>query len=112
MLADRGYQEVVNFAFVERPGKPISRQRNPDPPGQPDRQPDGVMRSSLFGGLVATLVTNLKRKQTASACSKSAAPSIATPTASRSRASASRGSWPAWPSVAPAGRLGQRGAQG
>src|SRR5574343_389851 len=68
MLADRGYQEVVNFAFVEaaweadfsgnttevdliRLANPIASQM-------------AVMRSSLFGGLVSNLVTNLKRKQT------------------------------------------------
>ncbi len=64
MLADRGYQEVVNFAFVEeaweadfagntdliRLANPIASQMS-------------VMRSTLFGGLVANLVTNLKRKQ-------------------------------------------------
>ena len=64
MLADRGYQEVVNFAFVEeaweadfagngdliRLANPIASQM-------------AVMRSSLFGGLISNLVTNLKRKQ-------------------------------------------------
>ncbi|UCV29952.1 phenylalanine--tRNA ligase subunit beta [Ferribacterium limneticum] len=68
MLADRGYQEVVNFAFVEaaweadfaanvteaeliRLANPIASQM-------------AVMRSTLFGGLISNLVTNLKRKQT------------------------------------------------
>jgi phenylalanyl-tRNA synthetase beta chain len=64
MVADRGYQEVVNFAFVEeaweadfagngdliRLANPIASQM-------------AVMRSSLFGGLISNLVTNLKRKQ-------------------------------------------------
>ncbi len=67
MLADRGYQEVVNFAFVEdaweadfagkveeaeliRLANPIASQM-------------AVMRSTLIGGLVANLVTNLRRKQ-------------------------------------------------
>ena len=67
MFADRGYQEVVNFAFVEaaweadfagkvaesdliRLANPIASQM-------------AVMRSNLFGGLIANLVTNLKRKQ-------------------------------------------------
>jgi len=68
MLADRGYQEVVNFAFVEeaweadfaanvaeaeliRLANPIASQM-------------AVMRSTLFGGLISNLITNLKRKQT------------------------------------------------
>ena len=64
LLVDRGYQEVVNFAFVEeaweadfaanadliRLANPIASQM-------------AVMRSTLIGGLVANLVTNLKRKQ-------------------------------------------------
>ena len=64
MLADCGYQEVVNFAFVEevwetdfaanehliRLANPIASQLS-------------VMRSSLIGGLVANLTSNLKRRQ-------------------------------------------------
>jgi len=64
LLVDRGYQEVVNFAFVEeaweadfaanaqliRLANPIASQM-------------AVMRSTLIGGLVSNLVTNLKRKQ-------------------------------------------------
>lgn len=64
LLVDRGYQEVVNFAFVEeaweadfaanadliRLANPIASQM-------------AVMRSTLFGGLISNLVTNLKRKQ-------------------------------------------------
>jgi phenylalanyl-tRNA synthetase beta chain len=64
LLVDRGYQEVINFAFVEeaweldfaanaeliRLANPIASQM-------------AVMRSTLFGGLIANLVTNLKRKQ-------------------------------------------------
>lgn len=64
LLVDRGYQEVVNFAFVEeaweadfaantdliRLANPIASQM-------------AVMRSTLFGGLVSNLQTNLKRKQ-------------------------------------------------
>ena len=65
LLVDRGFQEVVNFAFVEesweadfaanadliRLANPIASQM-------------AVMRSTLFGGLIANLLTNLKRKQT------------------------------------------------
>jgi len=64
ILADRGFQEVVNFAFVEdawesdfaanttqiRLANPIASQMS-------------VMRSTLIGGLVANVITNLKRKQ-------------------------------------------------
>lgn len=64
VMADRGYQEVINFAFVEeswetdfadkqqliRLANPIASQMS-------------VMRSTLIGGLIANIVTNLKRKQ-------------------------------------------------
>jgi len=64
MLADRGYQEVVNFAFVEeaweadfaanprliRLANPIASQLS-------------VLRSTLIGGLLGNLQTNLKRRQ-------------------------------------------------
>lgn len=64
ILADSGYQEVVNFAFVEegwerdfadngqliRLANPIASQLS-------------VMRSTLIGGLIANVATNLKRRQ-------------------------------------------------
>ncbi len=64
ILADCGFQEVINFAFVEeaweadfagnadliRLANPIASQMS-------------VMRSTLLGGLVANIVVNLKRKQ-------------------------------------------------
>jgi phenylalanyl-tRNA synthetase beta chain len=64
ILVDHGFQEVVNFAFVEeaweadfaanvdliRLANPIASQLS-------------VMRSTLIGGLVANVATNLKRKQ-------------------------------------------------
>lgn len=64
MLADCGYQEVINFAFVEeawevdfagnqqliRLANPIASQLS-------------VMRSTLIGGLLANVATNLKRRQ-------------------------------------------------
>ncbi len=64
LLVDRGYQEVINFAFVEeaweadfaanadliRLANPIASQM-------------AVMRSTLFGGLISNLRTNLNRKQ-------------------------------------------------
>lgn len=68
IFADRGFQEVINFAFVEasweadfsthggetqmiRLANPIASQLS-------------VMRSTLIGGLIENLQTNLKRKQT------------------------------------------------
>jgi phenylalanyl-tRNA synthetase beta chain len=64
LLVDRGYQEVINFAFVEEAWEAdfaanadLIRLANPIA-GQM-----AVMRSTLFGGLIANLVTNLKRKQ-------------------------------------------------
>lgn len=64
ILADRGFQEVVNYAFIEeswekdfadnsaliRLANPIASQMS-------------VMRSTLIGGLLTNVVTNLKRKQ-------------------------------------------------
>lgn len=63
-LADSGYQEVINYAFVDeawegdfadnqalvRLANPIASQFN-------------VMRSTLIGGLISCLVANLRRKQ-------------------------------------------------
>ena len=64
LLIGRGFQEVINFAFVEKNweadfsdnshliclANPISSQMS-------------VMRSTLLGGLVANVATNLKRRQ-------------------------------------------------
>lgn len=64
ILADSGYQEVINYAFVDevweadfadnhaliRLANPIASQLN-------------VMRSTLIGGLVSCLAANLRRKQ-------------------------------------------------
>jgi phenylalanyl-tRNA synthetase beta chain len=64
LLVDRGYQEVVNFAFVEE-GWEADFSANTDPIrlANPIASQMAVMRSTLFGGLVANLLTNLKRKQ-------------------------------------------------
>ncbi len=67
MLADRGYQEVINFAFVETAweadfaGK--TEERDLIRLANPIASQMAVMRSTLIGGLVANLVTNLRRKQ-------------------------------------------------
>ncbi len=64
LLADRGYQEVVNFAFVEEAWEAdFAANTNPIRLANPIASQMAVMRSSLIGGLVANLVTNLKRKQ-------------------------------------------------
>ena len=64
LLVDRGYQEVVNFAFVEETweadfaaNEQLIRLANPIASQM------AVMRSTLFGGLISNLQTNLKRKQ-------------------------------------------------
>src|SRR5574343_974664 len=68
MLADRGYQEVVNFAFVEEAWEADFAAKTLEDDlirlANPIASQMAVMRSNLFGGLVSNLVTNLKRKQT------------------------------------------------
>lgn len=63
-LADAGYQEVINFAFVEAAWEQDFA-NNPDPIrlANPIASQLAVMRSTLLSGLVANLQTNLKRKQ-------------------------------------------------
>lgn len=67
MLADRGYQEVVNFAFVEEAWEADFAARTAESDlirlANPIASQMAVMRSNLFGGLVSNLITNLKRKQ-------------------------------------------------
>ncbi len=67
MLADRGYQEVVNFAFVEEAWEADFAAKTAEADlirlANPIASQMAVMRSNLFGGLIANLVTNLKRKQ-------------------------------------------------
>lgn len=67
MLADRGYQEVVNFAFVETAWEAdfagLTAEQDLIRLANPIASQMAVMRSTLFGGLIANLVTNLKRKQ-------------------------------------------------
>ncbi|MDR0775013.1 MAG: phenylalanine--tRNA ligase subunit beta, partial [Azonexus sp.] len=67
MLADRGYQEVVNFAFVETAWEADFAGKTEESElirlANPIASQMAVMRSTLIGGLVANLVTNLRRKQ-------------------------------------------------
>lgn len=67
MLADRGYQEVINFAFVETAWEADFAGKTDESElihlANPIASQMAVMRSTLIGGLVANLVTNLRRKQ-------------------------------------------------
>ncbi|MDP1654073.1 MAG: phenylalanine--tRNA ligase subunit beta [Rhodocyclaceae bacterium] len=63
LLASRDYQEVVNYSFVDA-GLEHDFCSNPNPVAlaNPIASQMGVMRSSLIGGLVANLVSNLNRR--------------------------------------------------
>jgi phenylalanyl-tRNA synthetase beta chain len=63
MVAERGYHEVVTFSFVEAAWE-RDFTTNPAPImlANPIASQMGVMRSSLIGGLVGTLVANRKRQ--------------------------------------------------
>lgn len=64
ILADAGYQEVINFAFVEAAWEAdFAQNDSPIRLANPIASQMGVMRTSLIGGLVSTLNNNLKRKQ-------------------------------------------------
>jgi phenylalanyl-tRNA synthetase beta chain len=64
ILTNRGFQEVVNFAFVEETWETdFSANSSQIRLANPIASQMSVMRSSLIGGLVANVVTNLKRKQ-------------------------------------------------
>jgi len=64
LLVARGFQEVVNYAFVEADWeKDFSGNGNPVRLANPIASQMAVMRTSLIGGLVANLQTNLRRKQ-------------------------------------------------
>ncbi len=63
LLAERGYFEVVNYSFVESSWEAdFSGNATPIRLANPIASQMGVMRSSLMGGLVGTLVSNLKRQ--------------------------------------------------
>lgn len=64
ILVDRGYQEVINFAFIEEAWEAdFAANTNPIRLANPIASQMAVMRSTLFGGLISNLLTNLKRKQ-------------------------------------------------
>ena len=63
-LADNGFQEVINYAFVEESWEvDLAANKAPIRLANPIASTMSVMRSSLLGGLLANVVTNLKRKQ-------------------------------------------------
>jgi phenylalanyl-tRNA synthetase beta chain len=64
ILADRGYQEVINYAFVDAAWEAdFAPEAQPIKLANPIASQMGVMRSTLISGLVSTLAYNLKRKQ-------------------------------------------------
>ncbi|MFU2488506.1 phenylalanine--tRNA ligase subunit beta [Thauera sp. WH-1] len=63
LMAARGYQEVVNFAFVEEAWeRDLCANQEPIRLANPIASQLSVMRSSLIGGLTANLATNRKRQ--------------------------------------------------
>lgn len=63
-LATQGYQEVINFSFVERGWEEnLMGNQNPIALLNPIASQLAVMRSGLIAGLVANIVHNAKRKQ-------------------------------------------------
>jgi phenylalanyl-tRNA synthetase beta chain len=64
MMVQRDYQETINYAFVEREAEQnLCGNNNPLALQNPIASQMSVMRSSLLGGLLTTLSTNLARRQ-------------------------------------------------
>jgi len=64
ILTDRGFQEVINFAFVEEAREAdFAGNAAPIRLANPIASQLAVMRSSLIGGLIGTLQGNLRRRQ-------------------------------------------------
>ena len=64
ILADRGFQEVINFAFVEEAWEEdFAADPAPIRLANPIASQMSVMRSTLIGGLIANVAMNLKHKQ-------------------------------------------------
>ena len=106
-LAALGYQETINFSFVEAHWEhELAGNADPIKLLNPIASQMSVMRSSLIGSLLQVLKFNLDRKaRRACACSSWAACSCATtrspPPTAPSRACTSRCAWPAWPGATP-----------
>jgi phenylalanyl-tRNA synthetase beta chain len=63
LLADRDYQEVINFAFVEREWeRDFAHNEAPVVLANPIASQMSVMRSTLIGGLVDNVATNRRRQ--------------------------------------------------
>ena len=63
-IATRDYREVINYAFVEEAWEQdFANNQTPIRLQNPIASQMSVMRSTLIGGLVATLQSNLNRKQ-------------------------------------------------
>ncbi|MDP2878768.1 MAG: phenylalanine--tRNA ligase subunit beta [Sulfuricella sp.] len=64
LLTARDYQEVINYSFVDAAWeRDIAGNDSPLPLKNPIASQMGVMRSTLFGGLIDNLSFNLNRKQ-------------------------------------------------
>ncbi len=64
LLTARDYQEVINYSFVDAAWeRDIAGNDSPLPLKNPIASQMGVMRSTLFGGLIDNLCFNLNRKQ-------------------------------------------------
>ncbi|OIP13795.1 MAG: phenylalanine--tRNA ligase subunit beta [Betaproteobacteria bacterium CG2_30_59_46] len=64
LLTARDYQEVINYSFVDAAWeRDIAGNDSPLPLKNPIASQMGVMRSTLFGGLIDNLRFNLNRKQ-------------------------------------------------
>lgn len=65
MLVDRDYQEVITYSFVDAAWEAaLAPERQPVKLRNPIASQMGVMRSTLWGGLLDVLKFNLNRKQT------------------------------------------------
>ncbi|MFM7049904.1 MAG: phenylalanine--tRNA ligase subunit beta, partial [Polynucleobacter sp.] len=60
-LAHEGYQEVLNFGFIDSQTEMQMGQSNPIAVLNPIASQYGVMRSNLWGGLLQNLRSNLNR---------------------------------------------------
>ncbi len=108
LLVDRGYQEVVNFAFVEEAWE-LDFAANADliRLANPIASQMAVMRSTLLGGLISNLVTNLRRKQGRVRLFETGRTFHRVARGFPSKAFTSRGNWRAWLTV---GRCRKAGA--
>ena len=117
-LAALGYQETINFSFVEeRWEHELAGNPNPIKLLNPIASQMSVMRSSLLGSLLQVLKFNLDRKARARSRVR-AGPRVParcvgarTPTP-RVAASTSRCAWPAWPTARWTPAMGLRKERG